>query len=91
MIEIGLVQKWLNDVMEWPKIMEIRQEAESEKALVNLHKLQGAFFAIISGYLLAFMILIGEILYWKYIVLKDPKFDKYHLDIFYNSNNNSKI
>lgn len=91
MIEIGLVQKWLNDIMEWPKIMEIRQEAESEKALVNLHKLQGAFFAIISGYLLAFMILIGEILYWKYIVLKDPKFDKYHLDIFYNSNNNSKI
>lgn len=91
MIEIGLVQKWLNDVMEWPKIMEIRQEAESEKALVNLHKLQGAFFAIISGYLLAFMILIGEILHWKYIVLKDPKFDKYHLDIFYNSNNNSKI
>lgn len=91
MIEIGLVQKWLNDVMEWPKIMEIRQEAESEKALVNLHKLQGAFFAIISGYLLAFMILISEILHWKYIVLKDPKFDKYHLDIFYNSNNNSKI
>lgn len=91
MIEIGLVKKWLNDVMEWPKIMEIRQEAESEKALVNLHKLKGAFFAIIFGYLLAFMILIGEILYWKYIVLKDPKFDKYHLDIFYNSNNNFKI
>lgn len=41
MIEIGLVKKWLNDVMEWPKIMEIRQEAESEKALVNLHKLKG--------------------------------------------------
>lgn len=77
--------------MEWSKIMEIRQEAESEKALVNLHKLQGAFIAIIVGYLLAFMILIGEILHWKHIVLKDPKFDKYHLDIFYNSTNNPKI
>ncbi|KAF3424184.1 hypothetical protein E2986_12315 [Frieseomelitta varia] len=33
-IEIGLVEKWLSDVMEWSKIMEIRQEAESEKALI---------------------------------------------------------
>ncbi|OAD55050.1 Glutamate receptor, ionotropic kainate 1, partial [Eufriesea mexicana] len=90
-IEIGLVEKWLSDVMEWSKIMEIRQEAESEKALVNLHKLQGAFIAVIVGYLLAFIILIGEILYWKHIVSKDPKFDKYHLDIFYNNTNNSKI
>ncbi|XP_020719993.1 ionotropic receptor 21a-like isoform X3 [Bombus affinis] len=86
-IEIGLVEKWLSDVMEWSKIMEIRQEAESEKALVDLHKLQGAFIAIIVGYILAFMVLIGEILYWKHIVLKDPKFDKYHLDIFYSINN----
>ncbi|XP_076182411.1 ionotropic receptor 68a isoform X2 [Ptiloglossa arizonensis] len=39
-IETGLVEKWLSDVMEWSKIMEIRQETESEKALVNLHKLQ---------------------------------------------------
>nr|XP_012139079.1 PREDICTED: glutamate receptor ionotropic, kainate 4-like [Megachile rotundata] len=84
-IEVGLVQKWLSDVMEWSKIMEIRQETESEKALVNLYKLQGAFIAIVIGYLLAFIILIGEILYWKHIVIKDPKFDKYHLDIFYNN------
>lgn len=90
-IEIGLVEKWLSDVMEWSKIMEIRQEAESEKALINLHKLQGAFIAIIVGYLLAFIILIAEILHWKHIVLKDPKFDKYHLDIFYNNTNNPKI
>nr|XP_031828917.1 ionotropic receptor 21a-like isoform X2 [Nomia melanderi] len=90
-IEIGLVEKWLSDVMEWSKIMEIRQETESEKALVNLHKLQGAFIAIVTGYLLAFMILVGEILHWRYIVLKDPKFDKYHLDTFYNISNITKI
>ncbi|XP_053986684.1 ionotropic receptor 21a-like isoform X1 [Hylaeus volcanicus] len=85
-IETGLVEKWLSDVMEWSKIMEVRQETESEKALVNLHKLQGAFIAVIVGYVLAFVVLLGEILYWKYIVLKDPKFDKYHLDIFYHVN-----
>ncbi|CAK9829857.1 Ionotropic receptor 21a [Anthophora retusa] len=90
-IEIGLVEKWLSDVMEWSKIMELRQETESEKALVNLHKLQGAFIAITVGYLLGFITLIGEILYWKYIVLNDPKFDKYHLDIFYNNTNNLEI
>ncbi|XP_029043114.2 ionotropic receptor 21a-like isoform X2 [Osmia bicornis bicornis] len=90
-IEIGLVQKWLSDVMEWSKIMEIRQETESEKALVNLHKLQGAFIAIVIGYFLAFIILMGEIFYWKRIVEKDPKFDKYHLDIFYSSSGSRKI
>lgn len=76
--------------MEWSKIVEIRQKTESEKALVNLRKLQGAFIAVLVGYCLAFMILIGEILYWRYIVLKNPKFDKYHLDKFYNNTGNSK-
>ncbi|KOC58902.1 Glutamate receptor, ionotropic kainate 2 [Habropoda laboriosa] len=90
-IEIGLVEKWLSDVMEWSKIMELQQETESEKALVNLHKLQGAFIAITVGYLLGFVILIGEILYWKHIVLNNPKFDKYHLDIFYDSTRNLEI
>ena len=71
--------------------MEIRQETESEKALVNLYKLQGAFIAIIVGYLLALIVLIGEILYWKYIIVKNPKFDKYHLDVFYNVSGGRKI
>ncbi|KZC14210.1 Glutamate receptor, ionotropic kainate 3 [Dufourea novaeangliae] len=90
-IETGLVEKWLSDVMEWSKITEIRQETESEKALVNLHKLQGAFIAVVAGYILAFIVLIGEILYWKHVILKDPKFDKYHLDIFYNIPANAKF
>ncbi|XP_076245450.1 ionotropic receptor 68a [Calliopsis andreniformis] len=89
-IEIGLIEKWLSDVMEWSKIIE-NQETESEKASVNLYKLQGAFIAIIVGYVLAFILLIGEILHWKYIVVKNPNFDKYHLDIFYNISNDCKI
>ncbi|XP_020298539.1 uncharacterized protein LOC109862800 isoform X2 [Pseudomyrmex gracilis] len=83
--EIGLVRKWLSDVMEESKINEFQQKLESEKALVNLRKLYGALIALLIGYFLSFLALIGEIIHWKYVVLKDPKYDKYHLDIFYKS------
>lgn len=84
MIEIGLVQKWLSDVMEWSKIKEAQQKSESEqKALINLRKLHGAFVVLAIGCFLGSIALLGEILHWKYVVLKDPAYDKYHLDIFY--------
>lgn len=86
MTEIGLVRKWLSDVMEWSKINESRQKSKSEIALVNLRKLYGALTALGIGYLLSFMALFGEILYWKYVVLRDPRYDKYHLDKFYRDN-----
>lgn len=83
--ETGLVRKWLSDVMEESKINEFQQKLESEKALVNLRKLYGALIALLIGYFLSFLALIGEIIHWKYVVLRDPKYDKYHLDIFYKS------
>jgi len=86
MTEIGLVRKWLSDVMEWSKISESQQKSESETALVDLRKLHGAFVALAIGYFLGFVALFGEILYWKHIVLKDPNYDKYHLDTFYKNN-----
>lgn len=86
MTEIGLVRKWLSDVMEWSKISESRQKSESETALVNLRKLHGAFVALAIGYFIAFLALLGEIVYWKRVVLKDPNYDKYHLDKFYENN-----
>ncbi|KAK2586249.1 hypothetical protein KPH14_001505 [Odynerus spinipes] len=82
-IETGLVNKWLSDVIEPSRIIEKRQEKVSEKALVNLHKLHGAFVALGIGYFFSFIALLWECLYWKYIVLKNPKYDKYHLDKFY--------
>ncbi|XP_018348006.1 PREDICTED: ionotropic receptor 21a-like isoform X3 [Trachymyrmex septentrionalis] len=86
MTEIGLVHKWLSDVMEWSKINESRQKSESETALVNLRKLYGALIALGIGYLLSFIALLGEIIHWRYVVLRDPRYDKYHLDIFYRNN-----
>jgi len=90
MTEIGLVHKWLSDVMEWSKITESRQKSQSEIALVNLRKLYGALTALGIGYLVSFIALLGEILYWRYIVLRDPRYDKYHLDIFYRSSDKAK-
>lgn len=90
MTEIGLVHKWLSDVMEWSKINESRQQSKSETALVNLRKLYGALIALGIGYIFGFIALFGEIIYWKYVVLRDPKYDKYYLDIFYKNNNTCK-
>ncbi|XP_039308036.1 uncharacterized protein LOC105206209 isoform X2 [Solenopsis invicta] len=89
MVEIGLVQKWLSDVMEWSKINEARQKSQSERAIVNLRKIYGAFTALGIGYLFSFVALLAEILHWKYVVLRDPRYDKYHLDVFYRKDNKS--
>ncbi|XP_029165848.1 uncharacterized protein LOC114936723 [Nylanderia fulva] len=90
MTEIGLVQKWLSDVMEWAKINESRQKSESEAALMDLRKLYGALIALGIGYFLGFVALFGEIIYWRYVVLRDPNYDKYHLDIFYKHDKSNK-
>ncbi|XP_014483352.1 PREDICTED: uncharacterized protein LOC106748923 isoform X4 [Dinoponera quadriceps] len=90
MIEIGLVGKWLSDVMEWSKITESRQKTESETALVDLPKLYAAFVALAIGYCFSSVALLGEILHWKYVVLRDPAYDKYHLDTFYKNNHKFK-
>lgn len=76
--------------MEWSKINEFRLESKSETALVNLSKLYGALIALGIGYCLSFIVLLSEILYWKYVILKDPKYDKYHLNEFYKKNNKIK-
>lgn len=91
MTENGLVRKWLSDVMEWSKINEFQQESESKTALVNLRKLHGALVALAVGYSLGLVALLGEILHWRYFVLRDPKYDKYHLDTFYKNEDKSKI
>ena len=88
-MEIGLVQKWLSDVMEWSKINEARQKSQPQRALVNLRKLYNAFTALGISYLLSFVALLAKILHWKYVVLRDPRYDKYHLDIFYRKDNKS--
>ncbi|XP_015174946.1 PREDICTED: uncharacterized protein LOC107065607 [Polistes dominula] len=83
MVEVGLVNKWLSDVIYPSHLTEKQQEKVSEKALVNLHKLYGALVALSIGYFFSLITFLCEILYWKYIVLNNPKYDKYYLDKFY--------
>ena len=86
-VEVGLLQKWLKDVTEWSRISDMKQEHESQKALVNFHKLQGALVALGIGYFLSLFALAAEIFHWRYIVMRNPLFDKYHLDVFYSRDN----
>ncbi|CAH0406266.1 unnamed protein product [Chilo suppressalis] len=84
-VEVGLVEKWLNDAMHPIRSLETTDEAI--KALMNLKKLYGAFVALAIGYLLSWICLIGELIHWHVIVKKDPKFDKYALDMYYMNKN----
>lgn len=84
-IEVGLVEKWLNDAM-YP-IRALESEEDEIKALMNLKKLYGAFIALAIGYFLSFIALLGEFVYWQCVVKRDPKFDKYAMDIYYSNKN----
>ncbi|XP_034946197.1 glutamate receptor ionotropic, kainate 5 [Chelonus insularis] len=82
-IENGLVEKWLSDVMEWSKIAEIKTENVAPKALMDLKKLYGALIVLGVGCFVGLTTLLIENLHWKYIVVKNPEFDKYQMDLFY--------
>lgn len=81
LVEVGLVEKWLNDAMY--KIRSLEKKAEEIKALMNLKKLYGAFVALAIGYFLSATCLIWELLHWKFIVKRDPNFDKYATNLYY--------
>ncbi|XP_077301063.1 ionotropic receptor 21a-like [Arctopsyche grandis] len=89
-IEAGLVEKWLNDVMT-PILATSQSNEENIKAVMNLQKLYGGFVALGIGYGLSIFTLIGEIIYWKYIVTKDPNFDIYALDVYYSRKKQSNF
>lgn len=76
-IEAGLVEKWLNDVMLDTTILEAPLKIEEIKALMDLKKLYGAFVVLVSGYILSVLVLLLEISYWYGVIKKDPLFDEY--------------
>ncbi|RZF42688.1 hypothetical protein LSTR_LSTR001483 [Laodelphax striatellus] len=88
LIEAGLVQKWLADVMLDTMIMEAKSPLGSDqnniKALVDLPKLYAGFVALLIGYAISILFLILEIVHWMCIVKKDPTFDKYDLKTYYH-------
>lgn len=81
-----MVSKWLSDVTEWSKIAEKKHEDDPVKAFVNFKKLQGALVALGIGYTIGLMVFVAEIVHFKYVILRDPAYDKYHLDEFYKKN-----
>ncbi|XP_043282722.1 ionotropic receptor 21a [Venturia canescens] len=84
-VEAGFVAKWLSDVTEWSKIVELRYKSPPEQTLVNLHKLHGALVALGIGYFLSFVALATEIFHWKYVIMRNPAYDKYQMDVFYSN------
>ncbi|KAM3961306.1 ionotropic receptor 68a [Aphomia sociella] len=84
-VEVGLVEKWLNDAMQ--PIMSLAVKEDEIKALMNLKKLYGAFIALAIGYFLSWICLIGELIHWYCVVKRDPQFDKYAMDVYYMKKN----
>ncbi|XP_069704866.1 ionotropic receptor 21a-like [Periplaneta americana] len=85
-IEAGLVKKWLKDVMLNIVSNDDTQEEvdDDKKALMDLPKLYMAFVALGIGYLLSICALIAEQIHWQCIVKKDPLYDKYAINIYYD-------
>jgi hypothetical protein len=73
-IETGLISKWLSEAT---RMFESSIEMPPQDALMDLKKFYGALVALLIGYILGFFALIGEKLYWKCIIQKNPLYDKF--------------
>lgn len=73
-MEAGLINKWLSDSKQR---FEASIEEPPQEALMDLKKLYGVLFALLIGFGLALLALIGENLYWRYVTKKNPLYDKY--------------
>ncbi|XP_061383331.1 glutamate receptor ionotropic, kainate glr-3 [Danaus plexippus] len=87
-VEVGLVEKWLNDAMY--KIRTREKNEEEVKALINLKKLYCAFVALSIGYTLSSICLFLEFMHWHFVVKRDPGFDKYAMNEYYMHKNKKK-
>lgn len=76
-LEAGLIEKWINDVMQKISNEKNDRNDQGKKALMNLKKMYGALVVLGIGYVLGLFALIGEILYYHYVVKKHPGFNKY--------------
>lgn len=77
-IEGGLVQKWIANAI---KSFESSIEPPPEEALMDLKKFYGALVALGCGYALSLIAFTFEKLYWRFVIEKHPKFDKYYGNI----------
>jgi hypothetical protein len=91
-VEAGLVKKWLKDVMlNIVSADSTIKEEDSNKPLMNLHKLYGAFVALGVGYLISVCALTGEKIHWQCVVKKSAMYDKYATNIYYDHKKSLKM
>lgn len=74
--EAGLVSKWLADSVQR---FDASVEEPPQEALMDLKKLYGVLIALAIGFGMATLVLIAEILYWKFVTKKNPLYDKYNV------------
>jgi hypothetical protein len=67
------------------------KEEDSNKPLMNLHKLYGAFVALGVGYLISICALTGEKIHWQCVVKKSAMYDKYATNIYYDHKRSLKM
>lgn len=80
LIESGLIGKWL---LEARRSYAASVEDEPQEALMELRKLYGALVALGVGHGVAAAVLAGEWLYWRFVVMRRPDFDRYAMARFY--------
>ncbi|KAL1488549.1 hypothetical protein ABEB36_015012 [Hypothenemus hampei] len=76
-LEAGLIEKWLNDVMQKILTYKSTQNDIGQKALMDLKKLYGALVILAIGYFLGTLTLIAELIYYDHKVSKHPGYNKY--------------
>ena len=76
MIEAGFVGKWLSDIVQESSNMELKQEGESQKAIIDFAKLQGGLVALGVGLLIGLVALISEMLYWRWYNSQERLIDR---------------
>lgn len=91
-VEAGLIKKWLKDVMLNVMSADYTpKEEDSNKPLMNLHKLYGAFVALGVGYFISICALTGENIHWQCVVKKNAMYDKYAINIYYDHKKSLKM
>lgn len=80
MIEAGLTSKWLQEARRG---YAASVEEEPQEALMELRKLYGGLVALGIGWALAGGALLAEVMYWRFVVMRRPDFDRYAMREFY--------
>ncbi|XP_030750228.1 ionotropic receptor 93a [Sitophilus oryzae] len=70
--QVGLIQKWLEDYLpKKDKCWKKKRSVEVNNHTVNLDDMQGSFFILALGFLLSFIVIFTEKLWWKKVTNKE--------------------